>query len=119
MEFDPSVFGLAFHRFVAQEYQLFGQIGAPLLHGITLLLSLLILLRGNRAWLPFVIIFTLNWLFLFGFRGVYAVFYWAEIGVPYLLSYLAAPVLLAFITVNWIRELFQKKVDLDLKHCPK
>jgi hypothetical protein len=119
MEFDPSVFGLGFHRFVTQEYQIFGQIGAPLLHGITLLLILLILLRGNRARLPFIVFFTLNWLFLFGFWGVYAVFYWAEIGVPYLLSYLAAPVLLALITVNWIRELFQKKIDLDLKHCPK
>lgn len=119
MDFDPSVFGLAFHRFVEMEYQIFGRIGAPLLHIFTLLLFILILWRGNRARLPFVVFFTLNWLFLFGFWGVYAVFYWAKIGIPYLLSYLAAPVLLSLITANWIRDLFQKKIDLDLRHCLK
>lgn len=119
MDFDPSVFGLAFHRFVELEYQIFGRIGAPLLHGITLLVILLVFWRGNRARLPFVIFFTLNWLFLFGFWGVYAVFYWAKIGIIYLLVYLAAPVLLTLITISWIRELFQKKIDLDLKHCSK
>ncbi len=52
MEFDPSVFGLAFHRFVELEYQIFGRIGAPLLHGVTFLILLLVLWRGNRVRLP-------------------------------------------------------------------
>jgi hypothetical protein len=62
-----------------------------------------------------VVFFTLNWLFLFGFWGIFAVFYWTKIGLSYLLSYLAAPVLLALITIAWIRKLFQKKIDLDFK----
>lgn len=119
MSFDPSVFGLAFHRFVELEYQIFGRIGAPLLHVLTLILIVLVLLFGNRTRLPFVVAFTLNWLFLFGFWGIFAVFYWAKIGAAYLMSYIAAPVLLALITITWIRELFQKKIDLDLKHISK
>lgn len=119
MDFDPSVFGLAFHRFVELEYQIFGRVGAPLLHVLTLILLAAVIWRGNRARLPFVIFFTLNWLFLFGFWGVFAVFYWAKIGVVYLLTYIAAPILLALITINWILELFQKKIDLDIKHSLK
>lgn len=119
MDFDPSVFGLAFHRFVELEYEIFGKAGAPLLHICTLLVLLLVLWRGNRARMLFSVFYTFNWLFLLGFWGVFAVLYWMKIGAAYLLSYLAAPILLAWITVTWIRELFQKKIDLDLSQVPK
>lgn len=119
MDFDPSVFGQGFHRFVELEYQLFGEVLAPLLHISTFIIILLVFWRGNKAKLFFTAYFTLNWLFLFGYWGVFAVIYWAKIGTVYLLSYIAAPILLALIAIAWIRELFQKKIDLDFQYIAK
>jgi len=119
MSFDPSVFGQGFHRFVALEFQLFGGWLAPLLHGLSLVIILLALWRGNRVRLLFTLYFTLNWLFLFGYWGVFGVVYWAKIGIVYLFAFIAAPILLAFITINWIRELFLKRIDLDFTHIKK
>jgi len=113
MNFDPVVFGEGFHRFVELEYQVFGAVLAPLLHIATFIILLMVFRYGNRVKTLFTVYFTLNWGFLFGYWGVYAVIYWAKIGMVYLLSYLAAPVLLALIAAGWLRELFRKSIDLD------
>lgn len=119
MEFDPSVFGQGFHQFVQLEFQLFGRVLAPVLHVATLAAIALVFWRGNKAKLLFTALFTLNWLFLLGYWGVYAIIYWANIGLPYLLAFIAAPVLLALIAINWFRELALKRIDLDYKEVPK
>lgn len=119
MHFDPSVFGQGFHRFVKLEYQLFGAWLAPLLHVVSLVIILLALWRGNRVRTLFTAYFTLNWLFLFGYWGVFAVVYWAKIGIAYLFGYIAAPILLALITFNWIRELYAKRIDIDFSNISK
>jgi len=119
MHFDPSVFGQGFHQFVALEYEIFGDWLAPLMHVVSFIIILLALWRGDKVRLLFTAYFTLNWLFLFGYWGVFAVVYWAKIGTVYLLSYIAAPILLAFITINWIRELFLRKIHLDFTHIAK
>ncbi len=119
MVFDPSVFGQGFHRFVELEYQVFGVVLAPLLHIFTFVILLLVFWRGNKAKLLFTIYFATNWLFLFGYWGVFAILYWGKIGTVYLLSYIAAPILLALITITWIRELFQKRLTSILSILQK
>lgn len=119
MNFDPSLFGLSFHKFVEAEYATFGTVLAPLLHVASYAVILLVLWRGNRFRRLFTVFFTLEWLFLFGYWGVYAVVYWSQIGVVYLASYIAAPVLLALIAFFWVRELFQNKLDLDFRGVSK
>lgn len=114
--FDPSVFGQGFHRFVEQEYRLFGSVLAPLLHIGAAAVVLLAVIFGNRVRRVVSGYFTLNWLFLFSYWGIYAVVYWTRIGIVYLLTYLPAPILLALIAAAWIRELFQNKIDLDFRH---
>lgn len=116
MNFDPAVFGEGFHRFVEFEYRLFGAALAPLLHIASFVILLLVFWRGNKFKKLFTVFYTLNWIFLFGYWGVYAVIYWAKIGMVYLLSYIAAPVLLALIAVSWMRELYLKRIDLDFRH---
>ncbi len=119
MEFDPTVFGLGFHHFVELEYQLFGRTLAPALHIATFVVLALVFWKGNKVRLLFTALFTLNWLFLLGYWGVFAVIYWANIGLPYLLAFIAAPVLLVLIAINWCRELALKRVDLDFKGTAK
>lgn len=118
MQFDPSVFGQGFHRFVEFEYQLFGSILAPVLHIATVIVLILIAMFRNRVRRLFSIYFTINWLFLFAYWGVFAVVYWAKFGIVYLLCYLPAPILLALIVAAWIRELFQNRIDLDFRRIP-
>ncbi|HOP10919.1 MAG TPA: hypothetical protein PK629_05450 [Oscillospiraceae bacterium] len=115
MSFDPAVFGEGFHRFVEMEFDLFGTTLAPFFHIASLIVLLLVFCMGNRVRTVFTAYFALNWLFLFGYWGVFGVIYWAGIGVVYLLVFLAAPVLLAFIAFFWVRELFRKSIDLDYR----
>lgn len=119
MNFDPSLFGFSFHEFVKAEYATFGAILAPLLHVASYVVILLVLWRGNRFRKLFTGFFTLLWLFLFSYWGMYAIVYWSQIGVAYLASYIAAPVLLALIAFSWIRELFQAQLDLDFRGVSK
>ena len=119
MFFDPSVFGLSFHKFVEAEFAAFGAVLAPLLHIVSYVVVLLVLWRGNACRRLFTVFFTLVWLFLFGYWGVYAVVYWSQIGIAYLACYIAAPVMLALIAFSWIRELFQNKLDLNFRGVPK
>ena len=117
MVFDPSVFGQGFHRFVELEYQVFGICAAAahfyFCHSTA---GFFAREQGKAAFYDILhhelVVFV--WLL-----GVFAVLYWAKIGAAYLLSYIAAPVLLALITITWIRELFQKKIDLDFRYIVK
>jgi hypothetical protein len=70
---------------------------------------------GNKYRKLFTIYFALNWLFLFGYWGVYAIFYWSGIGIPYLATYILTPVLLGLIAFHWIKEIFNPKFDLNFK----
>ena len=119
MNFDPAVFGQGFHYFVELEFQLFGKVLAPLLHIVSFCIILLVFWRGNKVRFLFTALFTLNWLFLFGYWGVFAVVYWANIGIIYLAVFIAAPVLLTLIAVNWFRELSLKRIDLDFNNTAK
>ncbi len=70
---------------------------------------------GNRARKLFTVYLTLNWLFLFWYWGVYAIIYWARIGPVYLTTFMMTPILLGFITAEWIRECFHPRIDLDFR----
>lgn len=115
MNFDPAVFGRSFHHFVQHEYALFGIPFGVSLHIATLILLLLVFRYGNRYRKLFSIYFAGNWLFLFGYWGIYASIYWYKIGAPYLLVYAATPVLLGLIVYRWIQEIVRPSIDLDFR----
>ncbi len=112
--FDPAVFGMAFHRFVTQESEMLGFL-SPWLHVITVIVLALIFIRSNRAGRFFIIYFTLQWAFLFGYWGVYGIIYWAKEGLVYLAAFIASPILLAFILWQWIREIFRPSLNMDFQ----
>ena len=113
MHFDPAVFGMGFHEFVQAEYRIFGFL-SPVMHLVTAVLMVLIPVFGNRIRRLFTAWFTLNWAFLLGYWGVYGAVYWAGKGLTYLTVYIAAPVLLFFILLEWVKELIRPQLNLDL-----
>ena len=112
MTFSPQVFGEGFHRFVQTEYQLFGFL-SPYVHIIALALLVLVFILGNKIRRVFTLYFALNWLFLFGYWGVYGVIYWYHVGLPYLLTYTFAPILLFLILLQWLKEIKRPQIHLD------
>ena len=118
MKFDPAVFGEGFHLFVQKEFELFGKL-SPIFHIASFIILILIFSRGNRFRRLFSTWFTLNWLFLLGYWGVFGVIYWLGIGPVYLAVYIAAPVLLLLICINWIRELFKSQINYSITDAPK
>lgn len=118
MNFDVHIFGEGFHRFVQQETDLFTVPLGVLFHVLAFLILLLVIIYGNRVRRLFTVYFTLNWLFLFGYWGVYAIIYWARIGPVYLATFAMTPILLGLIAAEWIREVFHPRIDLDLRKIP-
>ena len=116
--FDPAIFGEAFHLFVEKEVGLFGSSLAPIFHILTLIVLLLSFIYGNKTRKVFTIYFAANWLFLFGYWGGYAISYWMEIGAIYLVSFVMAPILLFMILYFWIVEVIEPKFELDFKSLP-
>jgi len=117
MSFDPQVFGEGFHRFVQLEYSLFGSLSL-FFHAAAYLLLISIFIFGNRARKAFDIYFAFNWLFLLGYWGVFGVVYWLNIGLSYLAVYVFAPVLLLLIFINWVKEIKNPQINLDLSGAP-
>jgi hypothetical protein len=115
MNFDPKVFGEGFHRFVQMEIDLFGIPLGIIFHITTLVILFLVFTKGNKYRKLFAIYFAINWIFLFGYWGVYAIFYWSKIGLPYLASYSITPVLLGLIVFHWTKEILNPKIDLNFK----
>ncbi|MCJ7447202.1 MAG: hypothetical protein MUO72_05900 [Bacteroidales bacterium] len=116
MNFDPKVFGEGFHRFVQMEIDIFGIPLSIFFHVVTLVILFLVFRYGNKYRKLFAIYFAFNWLFLFGYWGVFAIIYWSKIGIPYLASFILAPILLGFIVFHWIKEIINPKFDLDFKN---
>ena len=116
MNFDPEIFGEGFHRFVQMEIDLFSIPLGIIFHIFTLIILYLIYRYGNRYRKLFSIYFAFNWLFLFGYWGVYAIIYWSKVGIPYLASYSLTPVLLGLIVIHWIKEITNPKIDFDFKN---
>ena len=115
MNFDPKVFGEGFHRFVQMEIDLFGIPLGIIFHIATLVILVLVFTKGNKYRKLFTIYFAINWIFLFGYWGVYAIFYWSGIGLPYLVTYSITPVLLGLIVFHWTKEILNPKIDLNFK----
>jgi hypothetical protein len=71
----------------------------------------------NRYRRVFIFYFTLNWLFLFGYWGIYAIVYWLKVGIPYLAVYSMTPILLGLIVYFWIKEALNPfpLINLDFK----
>ncbi len=115
MNFDPKVFGEGFHRFVQMEIDIFGIPLSIIFHIATLVILYLVFRYGNKYRKLFAIYFAFNWFFLFGYWGVYAMFYWSKIGIPYLASFILTPFLLGFIVFYWTKEIINPKFDLDFK----
>lgn len=119
MNFDPRIFGQGFHRFVQMEYDLFGGALSPIFHIATFAILFLVFKHGNRYRKLFTIYFALNWIFLFGYWGVFGIVYWAKIGLIYLASFIFAPILLGIMVFNWLRELFNPSIDFDFTDVKK
>lgn len=115
MNFDPKVFGEGFHRFVQMEIDLFSIPLGIIFHIATLVILVLVFAGGNKYQKLFAIYFAVNWIFLFGYWGIYAIFYWSKIGLPYLAAYSITPVLLGLIVFHWSKEIHNSKIDLNLK----
>jgi hypothetical protein len=86
MNFDPRVFGEGFHLFIQKEN---GLLGNSL--GVIFIILYLVLRYENKYKKLFAIYFTFNWIFLFVYWGIYAVFYWFKVGIPYLAVYSLTP----------------------------
>jgi len=119
MSFDPKIFGMGFHKFVSMEFEMFGSVLSPILHLATLVILFLVFRHGNKYRKLFTVYFLLNWVFLLVYWGVLASIYWAKIGAVYLLNFVAVPILLTFIVVNWIKEFINPKIDLDFSKVKK
>lgn len=119
MQFDPQNFGEGFHFFVEQERALLVNSLGLILHLGTFIMLFLVFRFGNRYRKVFTAWFALNWLFLFGYWGVWATIYWWGKGLTYLAAYAATPVLLGLIARTWIRELLHPSTDLDLRSLPR
>lgn len=118
MIFDPEIFGKAFHNFVQEETKLFGN-WTLFFHIVTLVILFLVWKYRNKYRKLFSVYFALNWSFLFGYWGIYAIFYWYKIGIIYLASFIFAPVLLLLILLSWIKEIFSPKVEFDFSKTKK
>ena len=118
MNFDVHIFGEGFHRFVQQEMDWFTVPLGIIFHVLAFLVLLMVFIYGNRARKVFTVYFALNWLFLFGFWGVYGFIYWAQIGPVYLATFIMTPILLGFIAAAWIKECFNPSIDLDFRKVP-
>jgi hypothetical protein len=115
MSFDPRVFGEGFHQFVQKEIELFGSSLGVIFHIVTFIILFLVFRYGNKYRKIFTIYFTFNWIFLFGYWGIYAVVYWYQLGIPYLAVYSLTPVLLGLIVYYWIKENINPLIDWDFK----
>ena len=115
MNFDTRVFGEGFHQFVQKEIELFGSSLGVIFHVVTFIILFLVLRYGNKYKRVFTIYFTLNWIFLFGYWGIYAIAYWYKVGISYLAVYSLTPVLLGLIVYFWIKEIINPQIDLDFK----
>ncbi len=115
MKFDPRVFGEGFHQFVQNEIELLGSTLGIAFHIATFIILFLVFRYGNRYRRVFIIYFTLNWIFLFGYWGIYAAVYWLKVGIPYLAVYSMTPILLGLIVYFWIREFLNPSINLDFK----
>jgi hypothetical protein len=110
--FNPAEFGTAFHQFVTAEWEMLGFL-APYLHILTIIVLVLVFIYGNRFKMVFIIYFTLEWLLLFGYWGIYGIIYWWQKDILFLAMFIACPVLLGFIVWQWIREIIKPGIDLD------
>jgi hypothetical protein len=119
MVFDPKVFGEGFSRFVQMEVNIFAIPLSIILHIATLIILYLVFRYGNKYRKLFTIYFGINWLFLFGYWGIYSIFYWFNIGISYLLTFIITPILLGLIVFCWIKEIQNPKFDLDFKKVNK
>jgi hypothetical protein len=115
MNFDPEVFGEGFHRFVQMEVDLFGVPLGAFFHVATIVILFLVFTKGNKYRRLFAVYFGVNWIFLFGYWGVYAIIYWTRTGLPYIACYAITPVLLGFIVFHWIKEILNPEINLDFK----
>lgn len=113
--FNPAEFGAGFHEFVTRESEILGFL-SPYLHIITLIIVVLAFIYGNRFRLVFIIYFTLEWLLLFGYWGIYSIIFWLQKDILFLAMFIACPVLLAFILWQWIKEIVSPSIDLDFRN---
>jgi hypothetical protein len=111
MNFDPVIFGEGFHRFVQSEVDRFGISLGITFHLLTLIVLVLVFKSGNKYRRFYAIYFASNWIFLFGYWGVYATIYWLNIGIPYFAAYSFTPVLLGLICFYWIKEVLNPEID--------
>lgn len=118
MNFNPVVFGESFHQFVQRETELFGNSLGVVFHIFTLILLFLVFRFGNRFRKLFTIYFSINWIFLFGYWGIYGIIYWSGVGIPYLAVYSLTPILLGLIVFFWIKEIINPSTDLDFTPTP-
>jgi len=118
INFDPGVFGEGFHQFVQKETELFGNSLGVIFHIVTFIILFLIFRYGNKYRRIFAFYYTLNWVFLFAYWGIYAIVYWSKIGIQYLAVYSLTPILLGLIVFFWIKEIFNPQIDFDFKSAP-
>jgi hypothetical protein len=112
--FDPAEFGSRFHEFVTGEVELLGVL-APYLHIISIIIIVLVFIKGNQFRSLFILYFTLQWILLFGYWGVYGAIYWAQTGPAYLAVYGITPVLLGLITWQWLKEIRKPTIDMNFR----
>jgi hypothetical protein len=118
-----SEFGMEFGKAMGQliaEYRNGYTWLALVWHVSTLALLYLVFRYGNRYRKAFAAYFTINYVWLFAFVGVWmSVALYQRMGIIALATYGATPLMLLIILYQWYRELRNPRLDLDFKNIEK
>lgn len=113
--FDPTQFGILMGQLVAEYRSRFAGL-AIIPHLAFLLLFFLIIRYGNRYRKAFTIYFIINFVWLLIFvGGWFTVQLYRRMGLMALAFYIATPVMLCIILYQWIQELRNPRLDLNVK----
>lgn len=110
----PSVFGRLFGEISVDYLNVPGKYISPVFHLVTLVLFVLILSRGNKHKRIFTFYFLMNYIWIFLYVGLYMSYlFYKGMGWSFLVFWGAIPFLLAFIVIQWLKELKARKNNLE------
>jgi hypothetical protein len=112
--FDPTQFGILMGQLVTEYRSMFAWL-AIIPHIVFLALFYLMIRHGNRYRKAFTITYILNYIWLVIFvGGWFSIQLYQRMGLAALAMYIATPIMLCIILYQWIQELRNPQLDLNL-----
>jgi len=110
------IFGRTFHDITEQYINGIGAFISPIFHISAFLIILLSIILGNKVKKIFTIYFLINYIWLFGYVGIYmTILFFKVMGYACFMFWGMIPILLFIITFFWLKELKDNRIDLDFK----